>query len=238
METTPGTHERLPDRSVAAGAPAGERLTAYGDFTCPWSYLSWQRSELLREDGVDVDWRTVEHDPWHHLTPESLVERHHTTHTAVTQLQQHLLPGEHVPHTFAGKVPFTGAATAAYAEAVVAGVGPEARRILFEAFWHDGADLNDARVVRGLLSSVLRGRPSRSELVRLWGYAVDVTGGPVTTEAWRLVRDWRTEWQDFGTGVVPALSFQGDTWVHGEDVVDRLREELTARGLEHDASAA
>ncbi|HEU5144069.1 MAG TPA: DsbA family protein [Dermatophilaceae bacterium] len=237
MDPAPAAPHATSGRA-AAGDPAGVRMTAYGDFTCPWSYLSWQRSEVLREHGLEVDWRTVEHDPWHHLAPESLVERHRTTHAALAQVQKHLLPGEHLPHPFVGIVPFTGAATAAYAEAVVAGVAPEARRILFQAFWHEGADLNNARVVRDLLAGLLRGRPSRSELVHRWGYAVDVTGGSLTSEAWRLVRDWRSEWKGFGQDVVPALSIDGGPWVHGEGVVDQLREELTARGLEAGASAA
>jgi hypothetical protein len=235
----PATAASDPTSGGAASSDgADDRMTAYGDFTCPWSYLAWRRSELLREDGVDVDWRAVEHDPWHHLTPEDLVERHQTTRHALASAEAHLLPGERLPHTFAGMVPFTGAATAAYAEAVVAGVAPEARRVLFEAFWHDGADLNNARVVRDLLVDLLRGRPSRSELVHHWGYAVDVTGGPVTTDAWQLVRDWRAGWQDLGQGVVPALSLAPGGWDHGEDVVDRLRDELISRGLDVDVTAA
>lgn len=220
------------DRTGGSG-----RLTVYGDFTCPWSYLSWRRSELLREDGMEVDWRTVEHDPWHHQDEEETVKRQQTTHAALAKVETHLLPGEHLPHSFTGHVPFTGAATAAYAEAVVAGVAPEARRILFTAFWLEGADLNNARVVRDLLAGLLRGRPSRSELVHLWGYAVDVTGGPVTTDAWRLVRDWRAEWQELGEEVVPALSLDSSSWLHGEEVVERLGRELVSRGLDVRAAA-
>jgi hypothetical protein len=211
-------------------------LTLYGDFTCPWSYLSWRRSELLSQDGDEVEWRAVEHDPWQHQTPEQAAERHHTTRTALHRVEERLLPGERLPHAFTGPVPFTGAATAAYAEAVVADRAADARRILFEAFWLHGADLNNARVVRDLLAGVLRGRPSRSELVHLWGYAVDVTGGPITTDAWRLVRDWRKEWQGLGEEVVPALSFGRDSWLHGEDVVERLGRELSSRGLDVGAS--
>ncbi len=207
-------------------------LTVYGDFTCPWSYLSWRRSELLREDGVEVDWRTVEHDPWHHQTEAEAVKRHQTTSSALAQVESRVLPGERVPHAFTGPVPFTAAATAAYAECVVAGQAPAGRHILFEAFWLHGADLNNARVVRDLLADVLRGSPSRSELVRLWGYAVDVTGGPITSEAWRLVRDWRKEWQGLGQEVVPALSIGSGSWVHGADALDGLGREVTTRGLE------
>ncbi len=198
--------------------------------------LAALRSEVLRDEGVEVDWRAVEHDPWHHQDEQEVVKRQQTTRKALATVETRLLPGETLPHAFTGHVPFTGAATAAYAEAVVAGAAAEARRILFTAFWLDGADLNNARVVRDLLVDVLRGRPSRSELVRLWGYAVDVSGGPITTEAWRLVRDWRSHWLELGEEVVPALSLGSDEWFHGEDVVERLGRELTTRSL--DAPAA
>lgn len=207
-------------------------MTVYGDFNCPWSYLTWRRSELLRGDGVEIDWRAVEHDPWQHQTPERAADRQHTTRAALHQVEERLLPGERLPHAFTGVVPFTGAATAAYAEAVVAGVAADARRVLFEAFWLHGADLDNARVVRDLLASILRGRQSRSELVHLWGYSVDVTGGPITTDAWRLVRDWRKEWQGLGEEVVPALSFGPDSWLHGKDVLERLGREVHSRGLD------
>ena len=41
-----------------------ERVVVYGDFNCPWSYLASRRAAVLAEDGVDVDWRAVEHEPW------------------------------------------------------------------------------------------------------------------------------------------------------------------------------
>lgn len=207
-------------------------ITVYADFNCPWSYLTWRRSEILAAARVEVDWRAVEHDPWHHLGPVDLSDRFQTTHAEMGKVGQHLLPGEPLPHVFAGHVPFTGAATAAYAEATVAGVASPARRVLFEAFWLNGVDLNDGRTVRALLSDLVRGRASTSELIHLWGYTVDVTGGPITSEGWRLVRDWRADWQRLGPPVVPTLILDAGEVVRGEEAVDRLAAELTSRGLD------
>lgn len=207
-------------------------ITVYGDFNCPWSYLAWRRSELLASDGVEVDWRAVEHDPWHHLQPVDLTDRYQAAREEMVKVYGHLLERETLPHVFAGHVPFTGAATAAYAEAVVAGVESEACKILFEAFWEHGADLNDGRVVRGLLADTVRGRPSPSELVNLWGYTVDVTGGSITSDGWRLVRAWRGEWQQLGPPVVPTLVLDSGERLQGEEAVDRLGSELSSRGLD------
>lgn len=207
-------------------------ITVYGDFNCPWSYLAWRRSEILAAAGVDVDWRAVEHDPWHHLGPADLSDRFQKTHAEMAKATRHLLPGEPLPHVFAGHIPFTGAATAAYAEAAVAGVASSARKVLFEAFWLNGIDLNDGRTVRSLLSGVVRGQTSTSELITLWGYTVDVTGGPITSEGWRLVRNWRAEWQRLGPPVVPTLILDSGEVPRGEEAVDRLAAELSARGLD------
>lgn len=212
--------------------PTAPVITVYGDFNCPWSYLSWRRSELLAIDGVEVDWRAVEHEPWHHLRPDQAGERYRKAHEELGRVVGHLLPGESLPHAFNGHVPFTGAATAAYAEATVAGAAAAARKALFEAFWLDATDLNDGRAVRSLLAGAVRGRPSRSELISHWGYTVDVTGGPITTDGWKLVRAWRAEWQRLGSPVVPALVLESGERLFGEEAVDRLGSELTSRGLD------
>ena len=216
----------------AAARPAdADRVTVYADFNCPWSYLAWRRSEVLAEDGVEVDWRAVEHEPWHPLGPGHLATRAQALHDELAEVSEHLLPGERLPHPFPAFVPFTAAATAAYAEASLVGVAAEARRKLFEAFWLHDQDLNDGRVVRSLLADTVRGRPSRIELIHLWGYAVDVTGGPVTSDGWRTVRLWRAEWESIGP-VVPTVVLGSGDPVAGREAVDLLAGQLTARGLD------
>lgn len=214
----------------AASAPGSERLTVWGDFTCPWSHLAWLRTERLADDGIEVDWRTVEHDPWHHLAPGEQAARRQALHDELPEVATHLLPGEPMPHALPGSVPFTGAATSGYAEAYVAGVARAARRSLFEAFWHSGADLGNPRTVRGLIGEAIMAGHSPSEPVARWGYAVDVSGGPVSSQAWHLVRDWRGQWQALG-GTVPSLVVDGRALI-GVEAVDWLGQRLQARGLD------
>lgn len=205
-------------------------ITAWGDFTCPWSYLAWRRTELLAEDGVSIDWRTVEHDPWHHLTPLDVTDRYRALHAELPQVLAHLLPGEPLPHTLAGHVPFTGAATSAYAEAYAAEVARPVRRTLFESFWEHGIDLGDAKVLRTLLADELLAGSSTSEPVWRWGQAVDVTGGPISGAAWHLVRDWGSQWKELG-GTVPTLLVEGRAII-GVDAVDWLGAQVRDRGLD------
>lgn len=214
--------------SLTKTSTTARRIIAYGDFTCPWSYLTWRRTEVLRRAGVQVDWRSIEHDCWHTLRPIDVTDRFAGLRAELPTVEKHLLPGEVLPRTLAGFVPFTAAATNGYAEAYVARVAAPARRLLFEAFWRRGVDLNDAKVVRTLLVDELRQGTSPSELVSIWGYAVDVTGGPITHAGWQAVRDWRTAWRHTAdgdpsvAGVVPVVVIDGEDPVHGVAAVDRV----------------
>jgi hypothetical protein len=214
------------------------RVIAYGDFTCPWSYLAWRRSELLRAAGVAIDWRSVEHDPWHTLRPIDVTDRFSELRRALAKVEEHLLPAESLPRTLAGFVPFTGAATSGYAEAYAAGVAAPVRRLLFEAFWRRGVDLNDARIVRTLLVDEIRRGTSTTELLSAWGYAVDVTGGPITHAGWQTVRDWRGSWAATAAddksvaGVVPVVIVDEEAPVHGVAAVDRIGRLVADAGLD------
>ena len=107
----------------------------------------------------------------------------------------HLLPGESLPYTPKGHVPFTGAATSAYAEAYAADVARPVRRRLFEAFWENGLDLNDARVLRALLAA---------DLLKVVDLRAGLALGP------RVRRHW---WTHLERGVAPrqglALAVEG-----------------------------
>ncbi|MDC5696702.1 DsbA family protein [Intrasporangium calvum] len=204
-------------------------IIVWGDFTCPWSHLAWRRTEVLIGDGVAIDWRTVEHERWHHLTPAQHADRVEALHREVRQVRDHLQPGETLPHSANGHVPFTAAATSAYAEAYASDVARVVRRRLFDAFWEDGLDLNDPRLLRPLLATDLRGAPSTCEQVWRWGHACDVTGGPLSGAAWHLVRDWRSQWRQLGR-TVPTVRAGGLTIV-GVEAVDWLGEQVRGRGL-------
>ncbi|MEO7131993.1 MAG: DsbA family protein [Dermatophilaceae bacterium] len=230
----PPTDSSVAELSSAQRPPAElDTITIWGDFTCPWSYLAWARSELLVADGATVDWRTVEHDPWHYLSPVALSDRYQGLHAEMPQVLAHLLPDEDLPYTLAGFVPFTAAATSAYAEAYVSGVGQVVRDRLFTAFWRHGVDLNNAKILQTMLADDVRQGTSSSELVQYWGYALDVTGGPITSEGWQVIRDWRAQWQK-ASGVTPTLVVGSGEPIIGVAAVDWLGERVRERDLLRD----
>jgi hypothetical protein len=213
--------------AVAGALARPERVIVHGDFDCPWSYLAFRRAAVLAAAGVDIDWRAVEREPRPHGRPdgfEALQEE-------MDRVVGSLLAGERLPYDLAGFVPRTGATVAAYAESYAAGVAGPVRAVVFESFWMHGVDIGDAKVLRTLLVDELRSSASPSEAVRDWGYGVDVTGGPISTSAWRLVGRWATEWRDSGREVTPVVKVPGARPLHGVEAVAWLGAQITARGL-------
>jgi hypothetical protein len=197
-------------------------VVLYGDFNCPWSYLASRRARVLQDAGVDVDFRAVEHDPW---LPGPDRSRFDDLREEMDLVAAQLLPGEELPYSLAGFVTRTRAAVSGYAEAYAADVAPRVRDLLFEAFWLSGLDIGNAKVVRMLLVDAIRSGSSPSEPLRDWGYAVDVTGGPVSTTAWGLIGAWDREWHDDGNQVVPIV--RGSmTPIVGVDAVRWLGEQV------------
>jgi hypothetical protein len=206
------------------------RIVLYGDFTCPWSYLASRRAAVLATDGVEVDWRAVEHEPWRpRRYPDSRLD---CLREELARVRMALLPGETLPVSLAGLVPYTKAAVSGYAESTGAGVADYARLVLFDAFWRHGVDLGDATTIRTLLADAIRSGCSTSDPLQRWGFAPDVTGGPVTTTAWRLIRQWAREWRGTGKEIVPVLRVDDSAPIFGHDAVDRLSAELVRRGLD------
>jgi hypothetical protein len=201
-------------------------VVLYGDFNCPWSYLAARRARLLQASGLQVELRAVEHDPWR---PGQGASRFEELREEMDDVCAELLPQEELPYSLAGFVPRTQAAVAAYAEAYAAGVAPRVRDVLYESFWMNGVDIGDPKVLRTLLVDAIRSGSSPSEQLRDWGLAVDVNGGPVSTTAWRLVRDWRSEWHRDDNQVVPIVR-AADTTIVGVAAVRWLGEQLLERG--------
>lgn len=211
---------------------AATRIVLTGDFTCPWSYLASRRAALLAGAGVDVDFRVVEHDPWQPRRFMDSSLRFHQLQREIEQVVGLLLPDEELPYALAGFMPRSRAAVSGYAEAYAAAVGPQVRKLLFEAFWVNGVDLGDARIVRTLLVDAIRSGSSSSEALREWGYAVDVTGGPITATGWHLMHAWRDDWTSAGKETVPMLRVDDGEPSYGEDAVEWLGSELVRRGVD------
>lgn len=203
----------------------------YVDFTCAWSYLASRRAAVLQASGGPVlDVRAVEHAS--RRVGGAVADSLTRLRTSAEQFAGHLLTGEELPYALAGFVPHTKAAVSGYAEAYGAGVACQVRHLLFEAFWLHAVDLGDPYLVRTLLVDAVRSGSSPSEALREWGYAVDMTGGPITTTGWRLVRQWHAQWTELGVGRVPLLVVDDAAPLVGAAAVAWLGAELLARGVE------
>jgi hypothetical protein len=119
----------------------------------------------------------------------------------------------------------TGAAVAAYAEAVSDGVADELRRRLFRAIWVQGLHLSSAGEVRRLITAVMWPQeditdrlaspdipslllrdPDLTRIVRRSGGTIIRDGQPLTTVGWQRIRQWRQEWLALPSQVVPAVT--------------------------------
>jgi hypothetical protein len=117
----------------------------------------------------------------------------------------------------------TGAAVAAYAEAVTDGVADELRRSLFSEIWARQRHLSSPYEVRRLVGALMHPGPCGEHLSapdlparvhhraapgmlpRLSGCTIAPDGGPLTTEGYRRIQQWRHGWLSGSEGVVPAL---------------------------------
>lgn len=203
-------------------------LVVYGDFSCPHSYLASRRVDALDAAGVDVDWRAVEGDPTLPVTGRLFGPSNQRAMAAAEAL---LAADEHLPWTPPELVPKTQAAISGYAEAYGAGVGLDARRVLFAAYWVDGADIGDPEVLRTrLVGPMLRGSTAVGTL-RMSGFAVSANRGPITTEAWRRIANWQAEWMALGSPELPVIIDADDVPTVGEDALRWLEKQLTGRDL-------
>ncbi len=234
---------RPAERPATAARPApAQRVVLYGDFNCPWSYLASRRAALLSADGVEVDWRAVEHDPTQGPPKATDVDESSTGPVRLGLLLEEmqqvltmLLPGEELPYALAGFAPRTNAAVAAYAEAYRAGVATRVRQVLFEAYWLHAFDLGDPAVVHTLIIDTVRsdvtgtrGSPGADPLAD-WEYGTGVAHQAGATTQ-RLLDGWATEWGEDGDQTVPTLVVGGEL-THGVDAVAWLGNELVRRGL-------
>lgn len=201
-------------------------LLVFADFTCPECYLAARRAELLVAAGVAVEWRAVEHRRelpvgGSVLGADALAELERR----VAMLDGLRLPGEQLPWSAPAVLARTEAAVTALAEAQCAGVGEEVRRLLFELYWQRRVDIGSPAQLRAPLAGPIRRGRSHADALRLSGYAVSVDRGPITSEAFDLIRSWRLQWAELGSPDLPAVLVDGAT-LHGLDAVRRLGKEL------------
>ncbi len=200
-------------------------VIVYGDFNCPYSYLASQRAGLLSRLGVAVDWRAVEHDRGLPVTGSRPDSDRAAWDRELAEVASLALPGEHVPAGPPALISNTGAAVAAYAEAVTDGVADELRRRLFGAIWAQGLHLSSADEVRRLITAVMWPQEDITDrlaspdipslllrdtdlarIARRSGGTIAQDGGPLTADGWRRIRRWRQEWLALPSQVIPAVT--------------------------------
>ncbi|HEX5996229.1 MAG TPA: DsbA family protein [Jiangellales bacterium] len=205
----------------------------YADFTSPQCYLASRRVDVLAAVGTEVDWRAVEVDRPLPVTGRPIDPAARAAIEAqLSALAGLLLPGEPLPWTLPRVICRTEAALSGYAEGYGAGVGADLRRVLYTAYWLHGLDIGNPEVLRKLLAGpILRGR-SASQPLRENGYAVSVSGAPITTDAWRRIRRWREAWVQLDADALPVLQIDGEPPYSGEAALRRLEKELVAAGAD------
>jgi 2-hydroxychromene-2-carboxylate isomerase len=214
----------------AAGSARARRIVVYGDFNCPWSYLVSRRAALLTADGLQTDWRAVEHEAAEPTTAQDAPARFEGLRREMDEVDRFLLPGELLPFALAGFLPHTGAAVEGYAEAYAAGAADVVREQLFEALWLHSFDLADPEVVHTLVVDAVRSGSSSAQQLGHWDYGTGGTG-PAGTRGSRLAAQWADEWRSLGQGMVPAILVDGVHPLHGVAAVDWLGRQLLDRGL-------
>ena len=214
----------LPTSSAAALSSA----VLYSDFTSAASYLASMRIDRLAEYGHTVpSWRAVEYRP--RLPIGGL----RSTDTArgvrgreLDAVQQLLHPDEEFEARLPDFLPNSQAAVAAYAESFEVGIADRARRLLFEAYWVDGRDIGRPEMLRDLLLGEFEQARASTDPPRLSGYVVSMAGSPVTTAAYRRVRDWQDAWLNLGSAIDLTL-VTADAVTCGRSALDAL----SPRGL-------
>jgi len=201
------------------------RVIIYGDFNCPYSYLASQRADRLARAGtVLAEWRAVEHDRCLAVTGTRSEGDRAAWESELAEVAALALPGEDVPQVPPPVISNTGAAVAAYAEAVSDGIADELRRRLFHAVWAEGRHISSAYEVRRLITglmwpqedirdrlaspdipSLLNRDPDLARIVRRSGGTISPDGGPLTTTGWRRIRRWRDDWLALPSQVIPAV---------------------------------
>jgi len=219
------------------------QLIVYGDFNCPYSYLASQRvDELARLGQAEVEWRAVERDPALALTGTPSILDPERWQRELAGLALIADEDEQAPGAAPSVISNTGAAVAAYAEAVTDGVQDDLRRSLFSEIWVNRRHLSSPYGVRQLVCALMYPAGTRSEqlaapdlpsrihhratpgtLPRLSGCTISPDGVPLTAGGYGRIRQWRDGWLSGAEGIVPALSLP-DGMLTGVPALTRLAE--------------
>lgn len=197
-------------------------LTIYADFTDPLGWITSLRADALILAGDEVEWRAVIAQPRLTVvsTPPDEDDRQRQDEVARWHTSA-ALPGEPREFPWPRVIPWAQPPVSAFAEAVGAGVAHGVRRLLFAGYWRRGQDIGNPDVLRTLLAvPLLRGNSPWDSLSDT-GYAVAINGGPMTTDAWRLIRQWQGDWANLGRPGLPVVVY-GERTLAGFEAADYL----------------
>lgn len=109
-------------------------------------------------------------------------------------------PGEELPDVVPAVIPHPRPVSAAFAEAVDLGRGPQVRALLLQAYWVQGRDIGDPEVLRRILPAALvdDGYPCTGDPRREWGYVVTPQREPLSDAAYHLLERWQNRYEDLG----------------------------------------
>jgi 2-hydroxychromene-2-carboxylate isomerase len=231
MTSTASLLQSQPEPGQTESPMIRHGVTIYGSFEGPWSYLASRRADLLRRNGVTVDWRAVEPVDGREARAAGQLARLHRVRAQLDQVLTELGPGERLPYSLGGFVPGTTAAVLAYAGAYRAGVAAAVRPVLFEALWLHGVDLGDGEVVRALIADAWPGLGPVDEEPVSNDFPVAAID-PLAEAPGRLRQQWRDELSALDGVVLPVLVIDGRARLRGGHAVGWLGEELVRRGVD------
>src|SRR5690606_10805498 len=185
-------------------------MTIYGDFTDAACRIASTRVDALVNAGVDVEWRAIVQHPTTRVLSQPLDDEDRADIARVEEAwRSESITGEPIPWHQPSFSPAPVPPVSGYAEAVGAGVGAHVRHLLFSSYWQDGTDIGNPDVLRRLLTLPILHARSEADVLKEYGYAVAIGGGPITSDAWRLIRSWRTDYAALGSPELPAYVEDG-----------------------------
>ncbi|GAA1957244.1 hypothetical protein [Catenulispora subtropica] len=215
------------------------KTIVYADFNSPLCYLAGLWADRRRAEGIETDWRAVEHLPsLSHLGVPNAAAPPALLHELVEAARLPVPEGrDRLPDALPQIISNTQAATAAYAEAVTDGVHDELRRHLLRAIWIENRHLSSAYEVRRIITDITYPRvpigpysssdlplpvnrdPDLWRAVRRSGGTIAPDGGPLTTIAYRRIRTWREQWRALDRPDLPVLIDERGALHAGQDAV-------------------
>lgn len=223
----------LPTASApTAPTPTASPITVYADFTSAACYLASTRTDQRAAAGHPVpSWAAVEYRPRLPMTGIRLNGSARSVRSReVDELHQILGHGEEFEARASGFLPNSRAAIAAYAEACEVGIGDEARRLIFEAYWIHGRDIGDPVVLQQLLLGPVELARASTNPPTLSGFVSSAQRGPISTAAYRRIRDWQSAWLELGAAVDLTV-------VHNPHIVETGRAALRSLEFQHALAA-